>query len=384
MPRLSHPTSKASHWFVLAVLASGCSAVLGIDDFSVDDTASRTDGGGATGGVGPGGAGGSGGAAASSGTAGSGGLGGDGGGGSGGDGGVGPGGVGPGGVGPGGGPGGVGPGGVGGGTGGGPTSDLGSRCDSDGDCDGGLFCVRSDSALFDGQGPAFGICTADCTGGAVQCASLKPGALCVAMGASSYCFEGCSFGPTTQNQFSINKCHGRPELACSPLDAGGTIFPGCLPNCNSDADCAAGFCDRGTGMCASVPPPGLALNSPCSGMNHAQCLGNCGQIETSPGMTVELCTERCTVGAFDACGWDGSPPADGLCIFSVAAVISGGGPGVGDLGLCGQACDCTAECRNPAMICAPWGDDGSLEAQTGKAGFCGTDNSMGELTSCAN
>lgn len=36
-------------------------------------------------------------------------------------------------------------------------------------------------------------------------------------------------------------------------------------------------------------------------------------------------------------------------------VANNGGPGLGDLGLCIQLCDCNADCKTPGLVCSDFG-----------------------------
>src|SRR5690349_7220426 len=133
----------------------------------------------------------------------------------------------------------------GGGTGGPdvlpPPTRLGRACATDAECGDGLTCIKADSGLFDGEGPAKGMCTVECAGSAEFCEQFRgandPIPRCISMqSGSSFCFQGCD-PDAGQFQFDSNKCHGRTELACAAIpDPAGGAWPVCVPQCNVDSD----------------------------------------------------------------------------------------------------------------------------------------------------
>ncbi|HEY3234294.1 MAG TPA: hypothetical protein VGJ84_06240 [Polyangiaceae bacterium] len=262
---------------------------------------------------------------------------------------------------------------------------LGHTCTArtkDTDCGPGLICVESTSGLFSGGGPAGGLCTAPCTKDS-DCRSA--GALCKSYDdTNGYCFEGCLWGA------GGGQCHDRPEMACNPFEVQSTscavdddcernevcsqrvcarLAGACMPQCNDDQECPAGFhCDLGTffgsshgvGVCTDKPLEGLptgaicdlnALTDPCRG----QCLGNTGD-------TQGICYDGCTVGATVACGWDMTGPAPAACVTLYRNT------GAGDVGGCLQLCDCNADCGGTGVICAPLVE--SDQQFTERAGSC--------------
>jgi hypothetical protein len=238
-------------------------------------------------------------------------------------------------------------------TGAASAQSLGSACTGAGGCDSGLSCATTDSGIFDGQGPAKGYCTVECTSDPGICNSFGSGTVCLSFeNNKAYCFQGCSFGPTSLGAFSPDKCHGREELACVPLfdeqagtqctahaqctasagDALGAaclggqcydVFGACLPSCNIDEDCGAGsYCDPGTGRCSSSASTGKSLGEACNSQaDPDECRGACTGVEDD-GKVIHVCGERCTVGSSTACGWagPGSGPAPGACLFTSSAV----------------------------------------------------------------
>jgi hypothetical protein len=299
-----------------------------------------------------------------------------------------------------GGSGGVGNGGSGGGgtgaTGGsGPNPNLGRQCVTQAECGTGLTCITASSGAFAGEGPAKGMCTADCTVDPNVCTDLDPTGICLDFGqGTSFCMEGCSFGPDTSTQFDPNKCHGRQEVACTALlDETGNVFPACIPQCNSNADCGGLLCNPETGGCTTSAPTGLSLGTTCtvpaSGGTDA-CTGTCTQFVNGSGANlVAMCTERCTLGASPACSWTGNGPAPAACLFVSTAILDNGGAGIGDAGSCGLLCDCNSDCKTSALVCRPWEgvNAGATEAFFQRAGFCSDpDNGDGTtnpgITSC--
>ncbi len=244
-----------------------------------------------------------------------------------------------------------------GGSGGVESVTLGGRCDFDWECVSGLGCMRADSGVLDAASPAFGLCTKSCASDPNACAPF--GGLCwqVASGVA-YCVEACEFGPTGAESFDPDKCHGRPELACSPFGNEAA----CLPRCNRDADCKLGwFCDPRDGLCRQEQPSGLPLGSACD-ESADTCLGVCES---------GACEEACTFGAPLSCGnTSSSEPAGAYCLHGDDAIPLGAGPGAGDLGQCVPLCDCDDDCPSP-LVCLSFGGS-PLAAETLREGFCGT------------
>lgn len=255
---------------------------------------------------------------------------------------------------------------------------LGRRCVSDAACGDGMVCVTSDSTLIGGQGPAKGICTADCSGFGNTCANFGPDAVCIRFdGGAAFCMEGCSFGPRALTTFESSKCHGRPEMACSPFtDGSANVIPTCLPRCNSDADCEGLFCDPTTGLCDTEPSTGAPVGTPCDTSGPNTCRGTCNRFFIGTmGDTTSMCGEQCTTGAGNvgeaSCGWagPGSGVADAFCLFSFGLITSQGGPGYGDLGACAPLCDCNDDCANKDLVCRPI-EDTEFTNATGRLGVC--------------
>jgi hypothetical protein len=273
-----------------------------------------------------------------------------------------------------------------GGTGGG-SSRLGRACAADAECGDGLQCVKADSGLFDGEGPAKGYCSTDCSSEETICAQFAVSGstpVCVGMeSGSAYCFEGCSFGPDSLTQFDNDKCHGRQEVACAPLTDGAGTFTSaaCLPQCNSDTDCGGGLhCNPKTGGCTTTVVTGAALGSTCiqptadSGTTDP-CRGTCIGFVHQSGQDpfTYMCAENCTLGAQNSCGWagQGTGPSPAACLFVSTLILDNGGAGFGDRGSCGQLCNDNCDCSNPDLVCTAW--TGAAEGNKGffqKNGYC--------------
>jgi hypothetical protein len=156
------------------------------------------------------------------------------------------------------------------------------------------------------------------------------------------------------------------------------VVPSCLPQCNSNQDCGSGlYCDPSDGLCRTTPATGKAIGATCTQNLDAstdECKGDCiGYVHNAGSAPFTyMCSENCTMGALPACGWDGpssGAPAPATCLFSSTVILSLGGPGFGDLGSCGQLCDCNSGCSNPAMVCEPFGN-AATESFFQRKGYC--------------
>jgi hypothetical protein len=240
---------------------------------------------------------------------------------------------------------------------------LGARCTSAADCGGSLECFRDLSAIGLSGSIAKGLCSkecaqdGDCPGG--RCAPFS--------GAAGICVESCEFGPQSLSSFDPNKCHGRPELACSVLDGP----PACLPTCNNDTDCDPGqLCNAKNGLCENVAVPGAPLGSNCDSADpFGSCHGICIGVQDTSGGSIGMCTQGCTVGHSGECGWTGSGAREGICAFTPNEVVAGGGPGFGDIAFCALLCNCTGECRQPGLRCYDGGGE-TFRLAYGKPGIC--------------
>lgn len=248
---------------------------------------------------------------------------------------------------------------------GGVGAGIGHSCQSDAECASGLTCATASSALMAGEGPANGYCTKECTADG-DCQAVSSGALCAPFGAKSYCLQGCTVGGAT-SVIDPSKCFGRMESACAHVDVGKTA---CTPTCNTDADCGAGlFCDYRTGRCLTVKRTGLPVGSACDPTASSDpCAGVCGGTGSSDP-TKGRCTGFCTVGSISQLGVCGSSPTPGVPQDAACLVVSDPNGGIGDLGYCGQLCNCDNDCGSPDFVCIKLGNS-TLESFLGKTGFC--------------
>jgi hypothetical protein len=252
------------------------------------------------------------------------------------------------------------------------SAKVGRACVRDIDCAAqGLTCLTPASSEIFGGGPAGGLCAADCSADPTICQKLDTNSICVSFSDASdgpaYCLEACTVGASGA---TTTKCHGRVDMACD--DQGSpTVGDGfCRPTCRSDADCGDRKCGLGTGLCvdASEITGTLPIGSPCDpNATKDPCSGVCvplTQATNGPGM----CGGLCTLGAPGGCGADTSssePPA-AVCLFGLTDAT----PDSGDLGLCGQLCNCDSECKASGRVCRPFTADGEAD-QLGFPGYCG-------------
>ena len=285
---------------------------------------------------------------------------------------------------------------------------LGQACQQDQDCDDsaapGLVCVTETETVLQNGAPPHGLCTAVCDIDD-DCSSLSAGAFCYPFNDSagpSYCIEGCFFGAPALGE---QKCHGRPELACNPALIGDTgqpcasvascelgelclngtcavVFPGCLPSCRGDVDCADGlYCDQSflSGVCVSEKPVGKGLGEACTVKAEPdECLGFCQADAT--GSTQGHCATTC--GLASPCAWNSvSEKYDGVCFYSSTLTAEVGD--VGDFGFCSPTCNCSDECGDPALECC-FHSAGRLNDTFRGPGLCfSPDPDVPELDECS-
>jgi hypothetical protein len=180
--------------------------------------------------------------------------------------------------------------------------------------------------------------------------------------------------------FDPGKCHGRPELACAPVQPG--IPSGlCAPRCNADVDCKAGwYCHPKDGLCRQDPPLGQAVGEPCS--TEDDCRGQCIEVVAAGDgqAPLSVCAEACTHGAPLSCGWtDAASPAPAFCLFGAESIAPIDGPGAGDLGQCSRLCDCDDQCPSPLGCVAFFGGD-PVSILTQRAGYCA--NAVTSIGAC--
>ena len=243
---------------------------------------------------------------------------------------------------------------------------LGAACNGDAQCRAGLTCLTERSTAIDGQGPAKGICTADCSTDASVCAGFEPESVCQAIsvgkpGGAAYCFAGCSLG---EPGFGADKCRGRSDLACSETAAGsGQGY--CRPACQNDPHCGSRFCDLSTGLCGDAKRTGDAVGAYCDA-NQPSCAGAC-----LPHGGYSECSGACTLGAV-GCGEnrDDGPPYDAFCLLEPSSLSA-----LGDLGYCAKLCDCDGECGRPDAVCQPLA--AQQRSETGRKGSCASTTFVG-------
>ncbi|RPI58837.1 MAG: hypothetical protein EHM50_10080 [Lysobacterales bacterium] len=156
------------------------------------------------------------------------------------------------------------------------------------------------------------------------------------------------------------------------------VISACLPQCNSNQDCGGGlYCDPSDGSCKTTSTTGKPVGATCTQNLDAgvdDCKGDCiGFVHDSSGSPFTyMCAEKCTLGASPSCGWDGpgtGSPAPAACLFVSTVILDNGGSGVGDVGSCGQLCNCNSDCLNSALVCESFGNV-QAESFYQKKGFC--------------
>ena len=243
---------------------------------------------------------------------------------------------------------------------------LGAKCAADGDCATGLLCWSEKTGRD--RWPSGGLCTAPC-GKDDECTALEAGARCWEFDGTKFCVAGCDLGGTltgASTPLDPTKCHGRTELGCWKPTA--AIDPFCAPSCNGDAACPGGKCDPGKGLCTKVAAgttDSIGLGYQLDGGTAIECSTGYRRLDTPTG--VLFCTALCTLGVVPSCGWDGSGKARAACVFGPT------GARAGDLGFCGELCDCDSDCRAP-LRCRKL--EAKPAATYGRQGLCGGTNAL--------
>jgi len=266
-----------------------------------------------------------------------------------------------------------------------PTGEIGRACVTDAECGDGLTCVPRDDVDTLGGAPPNGLCTVACENDDV-CLEYSQNAWCVGFDNGNYCLEGCE----VDSGLGV-KCHDRADFLCTPVDSAalgvscttdaqcdpGTVCLSgectallmiCLPRCGSNEDCASGlFCDPLLGMCVEDEPTGKGYNEVCDPAGDpAECAsGICFEDYDDP--STGTCSGRCNFGNPYACGYTGEGKADTACLF--ASVVGGQQEEAGDLGYCGQLCDCDDECTATGEVCRPI-ENATLEEFWQRVGYC--------------
>lgn len=216
---------------------------------------------------------------------------------------------------------------------------LGLECADDTACGENGRCIRStedDSRL--GGGPANGYCTKDCNTDA-DCPGA--GSLCLkdANGAGE-CFLGCELGEPPfefiDTALDENKCHGREDLRCQPVED----LSVCVPTCGKDSQCDGRSCDPRLSVCVDTPNTGLPDGSACDTQNDA-CEGRCIGFTSGESMCSNLCVLGGDLFETNDCGGI----EEGLCVFRPT------GNGAGDFGFCTPSCTQHDQCQNPSFWC---------------------------------
>jgi hypothetical protein len=298
-------------------------------------------------------------------------------------------------------------------AGGGPR--LGGECAADDECPAGAFCLRGDSHALFGGAPPTGTCVGTCDA-QTGCARFGAGAVCVqtdaptggdgGVSSSGLCFEGCTVGKAGGT--GTTKCHGREHNACAPVEGGAAGAGYCRPLCTTSGDCLTGVCDpkrsvcvasapleQGFGLVCAAPPDGGAgdggadagdagaddggADAPADAAEGGAAPPACGGLCVGLGASSEVCTRRCRFGSTGECATQMTAGhRRGGCLF----VTKGGG--LGDLGYCGELCDCNRDCGEGSFVCDAF-EDAALETAFGRKGVCTpTALVVGHPLPCAN
>ncbi len=268
------------------------------------------------------------------------------------------------------------------------TGELGRDCITDAECGEGLICIARDDVDTLGGAPPGGLCTLACDSDDI-CLEHSSNAWCAGFDNGAYCLEGCLIDAGL-----AEKCHGRIDFVCSGVDFApigptcvdntdctepetvclsgecNAVLTLCLPSCGSDADCASGlFCDFMTGLCNEAAPEGKDFNEACNPASTAdppECAGGIC-FETYDNPEVGTCSGLCNLGNPFSCGYTGDGPADSACLFGT--ILSGDQAEIGDLGYCGQLCDCNDDCSAQGEVCRPFNEP-VLEELWIRLGYC--------------
>ncbi|HVW30072.1 MAG TPA: MYXO-CTERM sorting domain-containing protein [Polyangiaceae bacterium] len=243
-----------------------------------------------------------------------------------------------------------------------PTHAVGKACKKDGDCASGLVCLTPATDSLGTGGPPGGLCTVSCAqNGQDDCDRVDTGSTCAsdANGTFHYCYEVCAFGTPADD---ATKCHDRQDFACAPTQLGSSV---CVPMCRGDVDCPGRVCDVATGLCANAASGTLPVGTACDPTaSTTDCLGSCETLGNGvPTKDNSFCSYSCTLGRPGACGQSttGSGPQPLGCVFMYSSTSSSG-----DVGECGQLCDCDSDCSNSGFVCQA----NPLAQRSGHTGAC--------------
>jgi hypothetical protein len=95
------------------------------------------------------------------------------------------------------------------------------------------------------------------------------------------------------------------------------------------------------------------------GSSPASCLGTCVALD----QTESVCSRRCVFGDTNEC----APASGGLRRGGCVYVTPDGG--IGDLGFCGELCDCSGDCSDPTFVCDAFAA-GDLATAFARQGVC--------------
>lgn len=219
-------------------------------------------------------------------------------------------------------------------------------------------------------GPAGGYCTKDC----LEATDCPDGAVCVtSMDGTGVCMLECTHGTPEieflDDEHPADKCHGRDDQMCLPLQNVSV----CYPICGSDAECGGRKCDLRSGICTDTPAnaTGKPLGSKCvpddenTMEDENECAGICltfvnEQNEPDARMCSAYCSRGGSLMTTQNCGG----PEKGICVFGPS--INDTPSANGDIGFCSGACDKHDVCNHEGgLFCF---DIGLLDA-LGK-GYC--------------
>ena len=262
----------------------------------------------------------------------------------------------------------------------GSSSLIGQRCLKDSDCGTqGLICLEAAGDEFNGGGVSNGVCSVDCSADLTAvvstdstCFQIDKSSICLQITpAQAYCVESCTPGAPDATE---QKCHNRKDMACAdPRDQG---LGYCKPTCRGNFDCGSRVCDLADGTCVDKIDPSrkLPIGTKCDpNADVDPCQGACVGIVTNDSGTADIgfCSGFCKLGEQNGCGFDPqAKTVDAFCLYQTSQAAD-----FGDLGFCGQVCDCNDDCLSPDFICTAVN---GLSDLIGRGGACGPRQSASE------
>ncbi len=150
-------------------------------------------------------------------------------------------------------------------------------------------------------------------------------------------------------------------------------------------DCGSFFCDFGTGFCVEKRPAGDPVGAPCDvrivdpdvpedERPEDTCAGRClSNVDASGNLIGAACYGYCTSGTLGTvvnCGSSPNGVTEAGCLF-----VFDGQSGAGDIGACGQLCECDSDCHDPASGCEDFATgtnytEDQYRQAFGQAGYC--------------